>query len=127
MKKLGMLFTMFVAVLFISGCGDKKLVCTQSQSDDGYDVKVTMTTSFNSKNIATKVDMDTVATFDEETAATQYYTLMESVANEQEGAKIKQDGKKVTLTMTSEPDEDDADINYTDARKKFEDEGYTCK
>jgi len=126
MKKFGMLAVLFVSVLFISGCGGKKLVCTMSEEEEGFKADITATVEFDKNDIATKVTIDTKAKFDDDASAELYYGIVKAAAESQKGAKAKKSGKTVSLVITQKASEDEKE-SREEILKGLEEEGYTCK
>lgn len=124
MKK-GILFVSgIIMACMLTGCGSSndKLVCTLSQEQNGVKMDTTATTYFNSKDVATKVTVDMVVDAGSETMAK---TLVETMKDSYDD--VKQDGNKVTLKKSVEPDKDDEDLTRKEAKESFEEQGYTCK
>lgn len=124
MKK-GILFVSgIIMACTLTGCGSSndKLVCTLSQEQNGVKMDTTATTYFNSKDVATKVTVDMVIDAGSESMAK---TLVETMKDSYDD--VKQDGNKVTLKKSAEPDKNDEDLTRKEAKKSFEEQGYTCK
>lgn len=124
MKK-GILFVSgIIMACTLTGCGSSndKLVCTLSQEQNGVKMDTTATTYFNSKDVATKVTVDMVVDAGSESMAK---TLAETMKDSYDD--VKQDGNKVTLKKSAEPDKDDEDLTRKEAKESFEEQGYTCK
>ncbi len=124
MKKLGFLLSVFVLSLVLTGCGkSNKLVCTMKNEQSGIgEMKTTATTYFNNKGNANKVDISIDYTATSESTAKTVYNTMKSTYKD-----IKLDGKKVIIKQSVEPEENDEDITRKEAKKQFEQQGYTCK
>ena len=122
MKKFGMLAVLFVSVLFISGCGGKKLVCTNST--DEMKAKIT----FNLKDDkATSLKEE--YTFQSKETADAFCSLIKlgkSSSSELSDMKISCSGKKVSVSTKSVKEYyETADVE--ELTESLEEEGYTCK
>ena len=124
MKKFSFLF-MVAAVLMVTGCGKEKLVCTNEQSYGTAKLNTEITVTFD-KEYASKTTTKMLASFDEEATA-------KSFAGNYKDKKeftVKRDGKKVTVTQTTEFDKKEAksEDNKKDAIKKYlQESGFKCE
>lgn len=124
MKKGILLISGIIVACTLTGCGssNNKLVCTLSQTQSGVTMDATATTYFNSKDAATKATVDMVVDAGSESMAK---TLAETMKDSYD--EVKQEGNKVTLKKSVEPDEDDENLTREEAKESFEEQGYTCK
>lgn len=132
--------------LLLTGCGNTKtLECSmKDDSNDGMVLNQKVKVSFDGDNV-TKVDMDMKMTVDEEYS--DYMDMMEDSLKEQfedieskKGITLKTSTKgndinisfvadltKMDKDTKEELDIVDTEASYDEAKKTFEDEGYSCK
>lgn len=132
LKISALLMVIAIMMLALTGCGKNKVVATKSTSEENsmfgaYDEKIEVTFK---KDKADKI-VWTMEFKDEETAKSMS-GLYQMAASELKDLEIKQDGKKVVLTMGSESfasqsDLKDEDLTREKIIKKLEDQGYTVK
>ncbi len=126
--KISLLIIFMTIMLFaLTGCGKSKIVATKSTKDDfmSYDETLEITLKNNKPDKITW----TLDFYDESTA-TLYATLYKSVANDT--LEIKQDGKKLTLTMdkkffAEEFELDEKDLTKDKLIDALEEKGYTIE
>ena len=127
MKKI----ILIVACAFIlTGC-EKKMVCTQSLTEDGMEtsVKLSIKGDTKVKSVEAEMKIDTK----DEALAKQYYEMMKQT--EKDGMKSSVSGTIVTIEMDSDSfkefdDELEVDLkeySMDEAKAELEKEGYTCK
>lgn len=150
MKKIKYLVITLLALLVVTGCGSsKKLTCTKEESSSGIDMKQTITVNFNKDKVSkVKLSLNSKAT--DENVKSNWNLFSEALGSQfssssKEGIKIttKDDSKNYTYLIELEIDvnkakkedledydmEDILDSNesYSDLKKEFEDQGYSCK
>ena len=132
MKKIFVLITTLFAVTMLTGCGEKRLVCTKSDSESGMEMKSTVEVSYNDDDSFKSVTITTDIKVPEEYASRKS-ELLELFDNGEEGttAVETKDGIKVTITgdesLMNEIENDNEDVSYDALKKAFTDEGYSCK
>lgn len=132
MKKIFVLITTLFAVTMLTGCGEKRLVCTKSDSESGMEMKSTVEVSYNDDDSFKNVTITTDIKVPEEYASRKS-ELLELFDNGEEGttAVETKDGIKVTITgdesLMNEIENDNEDVSYDALKKAFTDEGYSCK
>lgn len=132
MKKIFVLITTLFAVTMLTGCGEKKLVCTKSDSESGMEMKSTVEVSYNDNDSFKNVTITTDIKVPEEYASRKS-ELLELFDNGEEGttAVETKDGIKVTITgdesLMNEIENDNEDVSYDALKKALTDEGYSCK
>ena len=132
MKKIFVLITTLFAVTMLTGCGEKKLVCTKSDSESGMEMKSTVEVSYNDDDSFKNVTITTDIKVPEEYASRKS-ELLELFDNGEEGATAVEtkDGIKVTITgdesLMNEIENNNEDVSYDALKKAFTDEGYSCK
>lgn len=132
MKKIFVLITTLFAVTMLTGCGEKKLVCTKSDSESGMEMKSTVEVSYNDDDSFKNVTITTDIKVPEEYASRKS-ELLELFDNGEEGttAVETKDGIKVTITgdesLMNEIENNNEDVSYDALKKAFTDEGYSCK
>lgn len=132
MKKIFVLITTLFAVTMLTGCGEKKLVCTKSDSESGMEMKSTVEVSYNDDDSFKNVTITTDIKVPEEYASRKS-ELLELFDNGEEGttAVETKDGIKVTITgdesLMNEIENDNEDVSYDALKKALTDEGYSCK
>ena len=150
MKYFKGFFICLVAVVLLTGCGSKKLTCSQSSDESGMKTEMKYTIGFKSDKPSTiKTETKMTATSDE---VKESWSMMAGFMElgfadfkDKAGVKIdsKNDEKKYTYTLTMDIDlnkisDDDlegldlSDIanstsGYDDVKKDAEDAGFTCK
>lgn len=132
MKKIFVLITTLFAVTMLTGCGEKKLVCTKSDSESGMEMKSTVEVSYNDNDSFKNVTITTDIKVPEEYASRKS-ELLELFDNGEEGttAVETKDGIKVTITgdesLMNEIENNNEDVSYDALKKVLTDEGYSCK
>lgn len=132
MKKIFVLITTLFAVTMLTGCGEKKLVCTKSDSESGMEMKSTVEVSYNDDDSFKNVTITTDIKVPEEYASRKS-ELLELFDNGEEGttAVETKDGIKVTITgdesLMNEIENNNEDVSYDALKKALTDEGYSCK
>lgn len=132
MKKIFVLITTLFAVTMLTGCGEKKLVCTKSDSESGMEMKSTVEVSYNDDDSVEKVTMITDIKVPEEYASRKS-ELVELFDNGEEGTTVVEtkDGVRVTITgdesLMNEIENNNEDVSYDALKKVLTDEGYSCK
>lgn len=121
MKK-GFLFIAILCTLLLTGCGNKKLVCTMKQENLGMEMETTSTVYFNPKGKASKIEMNMVVDAKTEEKAKQAFTSLKSLYSD-----IQQDGNKIIIKETITPNKDDKEMNRKEAKKELTSQGFTCK
>lgn len=134
-KSIALLALISMFLVLLAGCGGNKLVATKETEDDymGKCKEIITITFKNDK--ATNVEM--TAEFDKKETATQMYSLFNlgmsmSEGKAPEGMSVKQDGKKVIVTMDAatyaeQNGKKDEDMTKEAFKKALEDDGYTVK
>lgn len=142
MKKV-MLLGVIGLVLCLTGCSEKKLVCTSTGKDLGKEVKTEVIVKFDKKE-ASKVEETIDMIFEEE-----YISSIDSIYNALEEQSKLYNGKtgitvkstkgdnnirvKINIDVKAQQDEENAvnviDVAGTrsDVKKSMETSGYTCK
>lgn len=140
MKKI---FNFVIASLFlvvISGCGQKKLICTYEVTEDYGKSTLSLTIKYDKE--PTNVNMTNKVLFNEDKSEfiDAYYSSMTSVWEEykdKDGFTISNNKKDLEISntleidMTKIKDEEKADFSLNgsidEIKKIFVDSGYTCK
>ena len=129
------MLAMGVLLISLAGCGGDKLVATKETEDDimGKYKEEVIITFKNDKVDTVEMSME----FDkEETAQGMYalYNLGMSMSEESapEGMSVKQEGKKLVITMdaetyASQEGETDEEMTKDAIKAALEEEGYTVK
>ena len=144
-KKIMLCLPVLALGLLTSGCGSEKVLeCTMSENSDGMEMSQVVKATYK-KDALSKVDMTMEITVDDEYA--EYMDLFESsltseftALEDQKGVTMNTETKDNTLTFSLVADLDEMDDEakedldmednagtYEEAKKYFEDEGYTCK
>lgn len=146
MKKVvkSSLLAIFIAIILIAltGCGkdnsnnsnsknQDKIVATQSITDDTLGTTYEQKMEITFKNDKVDKAIGTIECKDEK-EATGMYGLYMMASSEHDDMEVKQDGKKVIITMGAESFAEEADLDVDnmsrdDIIKYLEDEGYTIK
>lgn len=125
--KKSMLFFAIIlfALITLTGCGNKKLIATKTTtvSEMSYDERIEATFKGNSVD---KIVWE--LTFTKEEFAQTYVSYFKNLYD----IDIKQDGKKVVMTLDSDSfakiaGEDNFDTSYDQMKEDFESEGYTVE
>jgi len=131
MKKLKMVILPLVAVLILSGCGNKSLTCTMSATESG--MKTNQKVEINLKN--NKVDTMKV-TIDVEIPdeyADQKQSIMNAFKELGTGMEVEETEKGIKVTADQDSSYFDAynikdgKVKYDDIKEAFESQNYTCK
>ena len=135
LKGIAIALAMGLILISLSACGGNKLVATKTTEDSmmgNYKEEIVFTFK-NDKVDTVKMSME----FDkEETAKSMYslYNLGMSMSDEEapEGMEVKQDGKKLVITMNASMYAEQEDISDDKLTKEalkaeLEEAGYTVK
>ena len=135
LKGLGILLIMGMMLVLLTGCGSDKLVATKTTEDDmmgKYKEEIVMTFKDDKvESIEMNMEFD-----DEETAQGMYglYNMGLSMSEESdtEGMEVKQDGKKLVITMDAKAYAEsegasDEEMTKEALKKALEEDGYTVK
>lgn len=140
MKKVLMSGTLLVCMVMLSGCGSKTLTCTDEVTSDGMGTTTTKVELTFKKDKISKAK--TSATMVVEDAYKSYISFMksslESTLENQNGVTYKVTVNDNKLDAVAEYNISKLDsyttisganqsLSYDDAKKYFEDSGYTCK
>ncbi len=125
-------------VLLLTGCGVKKVTCTNEASSTGITQKMTSVGYFRNNKL-TKVENEISMIFDEEYASNitddavdELKEAMESSAKE-EGYEVtvkRVSDTEVRVKMNAKASDLSESENYgtpSDMKKSMEEEGFTCK
>lgn len=135
LKSLGILLIMGMMLVLLTGCGSDKLVATKTTEDDmmgNYKEEVVMT--FKNDKVET-IEMS-MEFDDEETAQGMYalYNMGLSMSEDEstQGMEVKQDGKKLVITMDAKAYAEsegasDEDMTKDALKAALEEDGYTVK
>jgi len=126
MKKCLSLVMMIFGIVLMTGCGEKKMVCTNEQEYGTAKLDTEITVTFNKDEYATKTTTKMVASFESKETAKAFASNYEG----KDGYEVKKDGKKVTITQTTkfEKDEVKTENNKMSSVKKYLTEsGFKCK
>jgi len=135
LKALVLALVMGLIVVSLTGCGSSKLVATKTTEDEvmgNYKEEVVMT--FKKDKVETiEMSME----FDDEETAEGMYGLFSfglSMAEEETptGMDVKQDGKKIVITMDAKTYAEsegvtDEEMTKEALKKALEEDGYTVK
>ncbi len=141
MKKVSIM--MIFAILFLTGCKNDRLVCTNLSESDDFSLESKYVFTFSGKDVK-KATMKSTGTllgeFNNDTTIAEYKSAAESSAeeyNEVEGikAQVSSSKNKVTLTVDitaaslSEEDKIKYGLNSSrdELKKALEENEYTCK
>ena len=132
LKISALLMIVAIMLLSLAGCGKDKIVATKSTSAENsmfgaYDEKIEITFK-NDKADKIVWTME----FKDEATAKSMSGLYQMASSELKDLEIKQDGKKIVLTMGAESfgsqsDMKDEDLTKDKLVKELEDQGYTVK
>lgn len=126
MKKKFMFLCMVCIVTVMTGCGKAdKLTCTNEQEFGTAKLNSEIEVTFK-EGYATSTETTMVASFDSEDTANEFA----SNYKDNEEYKVKQDGKKVTVTQTQKVEEEEAkaEENKKEKVKSYlEEEGFKCE
>lgn len=151
MKKVKFLLMGILVVFCFTGCGGKKLVCSQSKTEDGMKQNVEVTINFDGEKASkVKMDMGFEATTAE--AKEQFNESLDfldeifidsfkntpgiTASSKTDKNKSKYsytmeiDLKKISKDVADDLDMDeftDASATYDSIKKSAEEEGFTCK
>lgn len=135
LKALVLALVMGILVISLTGCGSNKLVATKSTEDEmmgNYTEEITVT--FKDDKVET-VEMS-MGFDDEETAQGMYGLLSLGMSMDEEGQldgmEIKQDSKKIIMTMDAETfaafeEMSDEEMTKEAIKASLEEEGYIVK
>ena len=149
MKGLKTIIILLVGLVCLTGCGEKKLVCTKTEQDSGVNIEQKITVNFK-EDKAKYVDLSVAASANDDSAKegwTLITAILESQVNEESPAGVKVtmdkddqnyrfkfnmefDLSKIDNTVFLEYGLDDFgldDSNYDGIKTSIEDDGFTCK
>ena len=143
MKKVTKIIVLMLIIGFmlilLAGCGNSKLVATKTTENDSMGTfKEEIVMNFKKDKVTS---IESSMEFDNEDTATSMYESMYAVMNIgssvselsiPEGIELKQDGKKVIMTMDAktyaeQQGASDEEMTKEALRKVLEEEGYTVK
>ena len=147
MKNFFKLGTLALVLVLVAGCGGAKgktLTCTKSEDETGMKTSQTLKVVFKDDK-ASKINMDMKMDIDEQYAS--YISTIKSMIDSQfesykskDGIKFDSKTSKNTVSVSLEVnlakfskddlaalDLDGSEGTYEEAKKAFEEEGYTCK
>lgn len=133
MKKLLVLMTTLLTVTILTGCGEKKLSCTKSESESGFEMQSSVAVSYNSDDSVNEVKLVIDIAVPEEYASKKSDLVELYKQNVGEDAEVVEtkDGVKVTMTgdesLMEEINDSDEDVSYDALKKTLTDDGYSCK
>ena len=136
MKRVGLVLASLSLLLLVTGCGEKKLDC--SQKEDGMDMRVIFNFDGNDKITSGKMEMtmDFGDDFTDE-ELDEAISEMKNAAKDQ-GLDLNVTKKNTGIVMTYSfkadqitdmfgVEEDEYQVGYKKLKQQFEDEGATCK
>lgn len=135
LKSLALMLALGLILVSLAGCGSDKLVATKTTEDEmmgNYKEEVTITFK-NDKVETVEMSME----FDDEETAEGMYSLFNmgmSISEEEtpEGIDVKQDGKKLVITMDAKSFAEsegasDEEMTKEALKASLEEDGYTVK
>lgn len=124
MKKIFLTCISIFSLFILTGCGNKKLICTleENKSDVGFIVETTIITKVAGDKVS-GYDLEMNMTFDDEDLATSSYDSLVNDYTESD-MKFKRNGKVITGKLTEVLSET---ITKKEFKEGLEGEGYTCK
>ena len=136
MRKLGLVVVSVAALGLLTGCGEKKLDC--SQEEDGEKTRLIL--KFDSKDKIVSGSMEVVSDLGEDYSAEEIDELIKDAEEEAKDSELDikvTKGKNNTVSTVinfkaNQLEEvfgssEDLDIGYEKLKKQAEDEGATCK
>ena len=147
MKRFKTLLIVVIGVFCLTGCGGKKLTCSQSATEEGMKTNVEVTLKFSGDEVSNiKMVMDYQAESEELKGSWSMYTgVLDGMFKEMDGKdgvkySSKADDKnfKYSLTLDIDPskvakevseslDLEDLKGTYDTVKKEAEAAGFTCK
>lgn len=119
-----------IALFALTGCGNK-LVATRESEEMGMKMKEKVEISFKNDKV-NKVKM--TYTFDDKDTAESMKSLLSlgfTMSGSSDGVEIKQNGKKVIITLDSEAyadmESEYEDLSKDELKEALEEDGYTVK
>ena len=128
MKKYFLVVVCALLLFLVTGCGGKKLTCTQSVEEAGVKMEAQVIADLddNDKIAGATVIYD----LGDKATADSYCSLMKLAEDKEKGVTVECSGSKITINgMASMDDDEDAVIGQSKEEfvKKAEEEGFTCK
>lgn len=135
LKATVLALVMGLVIISLTGCGSNKLVATKTTEDEtmgNYKEEITITFK-NDKADTVQMSME----FEDEKIAEGMYGIFSlgmsmDETGELEGMDVKQDGKKLIITMDSKAFAESEEVSEEDMtkealKKALEEDGYTVK
>lgn len=127
MKKGKLLAASLLVLLTMTGCGGKKLTCTNEIKESGVEMEQKIEVNFKGNKVdSMKVSVDVALP---DSLKDQKQTMIDSVKGEIKDAKVKEtkDGFKVEGSMDAKTLGTNNEAKYDDVKKAIEATGYKCK
>ncbi len=120
-KKISLVF-MFAIVVLITGCGEKKMVCTNQQSFGATVLDTKTIVKFKNDKVK-KIETTMEVEFQDEATAESF---AENYKDDEE-VTVKVDGTKVIVKSEEDGESGKTQMTKDEAKESLEGRGYTCK
>lgn len=127
MKKGKLLAASLLVLLTMTGCGGKKLTCTNEIKESGIEMNQKIDVNFKGDKVdSMKISIDVTLP---DSLKDQKQTMIDSVKEEVKEAKVTEtkNGFKVTGSADAKDLGTDNEAKYDDVKKTLEATGYKCK
>lgn len=127
MKKGKLLAASLLVLLTMTGCGGKKLTCTNEIKESGIEMNQIIDVNFKGDKVdSMKVTVDVTLP---DSLKDQKQTMIDSMKEEVKDAKVTEtkNGFKVTGSTDAKDLGTDNEAKYDDVKKTLEATGYKCK
>lgn len=127
MKKGKLLAASLLVLFTMTGCGGKKLTCTNEIKESGIEMNQKIDVNFKGDKVdSMKISIDVTLP---DSLKDQKQTMIDSVKEEVKEAKVTEtkNGFKVTGSADAKDLGTDNEAKYDDVKKTLEATGYKCK
>lgn len=127
MKKGKLLAASLLVLLTMTGCGGKKLTCTNEVKQSGVEMNQKISVNFKGDKVdSMKIAIDVTLP---DSLKDQKQTMIDSVKSEVKDAKVKETKNGFTVEGGADAKDlgTDNDAKYDDVKKTLETAGYKCK
>ncbi len=129
MKKYFLVVFCALLLFVVTGCGGKKVTCSQTTTEAGVEMKAEVIADLDDNDKITGATV--VYDMGDKTTADQYCSLMKMAEDKEKGVTVECSGSKITIKGMASLDEgeDESMIGKTKDEfvKEAEKEGFTCK
>ena len=133
MKKFLFLCLSLVAVLGVTGCGERTLTCSMTENEGNFEITSKTEISYDSDDSIEEVKVVVDIIIPEEYASqkSNFVDTYKEIYGEKATVVETKDGVRVTITgdesLMNDIKDDDEDVSYDALKKVLTNEGYSCE